>query len=295
MTKLSRRRYSAFTLIELLVVIAIIALLISILLPSLQNAREQAKRAVCASNEHQILLSTQYYMEEEMGHIPYIPGSTQQDCNAPYRQFYQLFRFYKYLPEYKFFRCPSATGSSSVNILFGQTSTAAIPGDDQAAFARGSHYFVRKSDEFYRNEAFPRQFWPLFDPFQLPSEEFPELYTEYFWNDYNPASCIAVNPNGLRDQINLRVPYLNGGVIDKIPHPNLAVPLNEFGWFDWEDSGKKMRHKGGLNLGFLDGHVEYKKQRSFIDNGTPEMERQDIDPYGCRPFYQWGLTRYGPV
>ena len=59
----------SFTLIELLVVVAIIALLVSILLPSLKRARDQAKATVCASGFKQTGLALLYYIEDNDGHI----------------------------------------------------------------------------------------------------------------------------------------------------------------------------------------------------------------------------------
>lgn len=286
----------AFTLIELLVVVAIIALLISMLLPALSKAREAAKASVCMSNVHQLMLANIHYTEEHRGHLPWIRGSLQSGYrNAPYDQFHQLIILWPYMKELKLYRCPSASEENSVKILYGLTLNSGSPQDPTGQGA--SYYFMRKSDDYYLQTAFLQNWWPEHNPYDLPPdvEEFPELYTEYWYNDF--TSSLVQHGQGqqaLRDAANRPLPAMNGGTIDKIPFPNYAIPMTEYGW---ALPTEKLRHNGAINLGFLDGHSQRFVKKKFYDldgrPAPPGSTPQDVDPYGSRPFYAWGLTRDG--
>jgi prepilin-type N-terminal cleavage/methylation domain-containing protein/prepilin-type processing-associated H-X9-DG protein len=64
-----KHKQLAFTLIELLVVIAIIAILMSVLMPALNRAREQGRRAVCQGNLKNLMLAWLMYADENDGKI----------------------------------------------------------------------------------------------------------------------------------------------------------------------------------------------------------------------------------
>jgi prepilin-type N-terminal cleavage/methylation domain-containing protein len=74
-----RRAKSAFTLVELLVVIAIIGVLVALLLPAVQAAREAARRSQCANNIRQVALGFVNYEDTTKS----LPGGSSYDWWGP--------------------------------------------------------------------------------------------------------------------------------------------------------------------------------------------------------------------
>ena len=89
---------SGFTLIELLVVIAVIAVLLSIVMPSLREARRVAQHLVCSSNLRQMGIALTAYRFENDDRLP---SSSHNPAG------YWLYQLTAYTQEALLFRCPS--------------------------------------------------------------------------------------------------------------------------------------------------------------------------------------------
>jgi prepilin-type N-terminal cleavage/methylation domain-containing protein/prepilin-type processing-associated H-X9-DG protein len=136
-TRIAMRPRAGFTLIELLVTIAIIALLIGLLLPAVQQAREAARRAQCANNLKQIGLALHNY-EGQWGMfptstrpIPTQPGGKQAATLArilPFLEQGSLFNQYEFRVNWfeapnppviqtqlAVFQCPSTPNSNRLD------------------------------------------------------------------------------------------------------------------------------------------------------------------------------------
>jgi len=111
--KTDRNNKKAFTLVELLVVISIIALLLAILMPSLQKARAQAKQVLCSSNLKQIFMGMTFYAEDNNGYLPAVargpwPGDYPDPAIDGVNPLCWSTLYPDYLDDTKVFTCPAS-------------------------------------------------------------------------------------------------------------------------------------------------------------------------------------------
>ena len=123
--RISGNRLSGFTLVELLVVIAIIALLLSILMPSLKKVRRQAQTVICTSYTKQLNLATLNYTSDNSDRL--LPAHSPMyldahrfladkfpDSKIKFPWQYYLWPYHK---SWKIYRCPANPESYAVSVI----------------------------------------------------------------------------------------------------------------------------------------------------------------------------------
>lgn len=296
--RMDGRGNRAFTLIELLVVVSIIALLISILLPSLKKARDQAKDTACRSNMHQLGLAVGYYTQDNNDYLPWMKGTASvppppsnapdavKYSRAPYKQYRQLFYLMPYGKNQKIFMCTQAKGGPRVSTRAGSGPRSVLeyaePGDpspSDGTSTLSSYYRVRRGDEMW--EAKQKELFPS-TPRDAHQERVDTLYTEYWFNDWGAGATTG----------GFFIPAISGNIVNRITYPSIAVMMGDAVFWN-------PRHRSGTgnHLLFVDAHVAFYKRDNYFDlegwnSGIRGWANAlDKDMFGNRPYWSWGLGR----
>lgn len=160
------RKLRAFTLIELLVVIAIIAILMAILIPTLNRAREQGKRISCLSNLKQLMLVWNMYAEDNGEKIVFAITNAGAETDSAFggsstkrqkawayymganateklqRQGLRDGGLYEYVKEEKLFKCPTGVRGE----LITYSITDAMNGHRGHMVMPDRHPIMKRSD-----------------------------------------------------------------------------------------------------------------------------------------------------
>ena len=272
-----RRPATAFTLVELLVVIGIIALLIGILLPSLQKARAKAQEVACGSNLHQQGIALLMYIND----WKYYPSDLGFSSSAGYQVSCWQPRLRKYMGGYTStgaFYCPAR--DENCKWVFATTnSSGAGPTDG------GYGYANAYGGNALKNEVL------LFNQGGLSGTIRPFSYGYNDWGIFGGGPPTRAGMDGLQkgaggdvDQMNNGVPAHELKAARVVQAADFIVISDRVNGLDpkYASGGVPSQyaynidptnpteypgdvHHGGSNVLFADGHVVWMAQNQMIN------------------------------
>lgn len=164
-----KRKY-VFTLIEMMLVITVIAILISLLLPSIRIAREKSKQVICVNNLHTMGHALVLYAADEERYLPYCnwasidrrfkKGWLYTSPNRRHPQHVEKGSFWNYLTERDIYHCPMHTNHAKGRGTQKLTSymMSGIP-QDYGSRSRWFRYSQFSGDKFMMWETNENQRW----------------------------------------------------------------------------------------------------------------------------------------
>ncbi len=228
------QRRNGFTLIELLIVIAIIAVLLTILAPALNQARHQAKAAVCVATLKHWAFAYQLYAEDHKGKLPEFIGGTVHSTT-----FMENLRDY-YADINNMRTCPEATIVSVENPTTLQPKS--FFGNTFSAWQVDSEAAEWVADEDWGIGSYGENSW-------IRKRE-GSFYTQRCWGRIDAKGVAA------KDEIPVLMDARWNNLWAQDTDPwNTPSSVYDYGLWNWPEIAAVLmrRHNNGINMCFLDG------------------------------------------